>query len=395
VRINRGATRLLVLAVLGTGVLGAAPGAAASVQGTVVPALDSVLAAQFARSPAVPGIVARVDAPGLRWERAVGKADRAAGTPLSVGNTFRIASVTKTFTAAAVLTLVDQGRVTLDAAVARYLPPPYPGLLRRGGYDPDLITVRMLLDHTSGLYDYATDDGYRETALADLQRHWLPVEQIGWAMDHGRPYGAPGALFHYSDTGYVLLARIVESVTGSAQAAAYRRLLRYDRLGLTATWFESLEPAPGTAGARAHQYYVDATADLDVDTYTADPSFDLYGGGGLVSSVADLDRFYRALLDGRVLSRAALRTMLTLVPTGNDDGAGMGIFPRRIEGTTCWWHNGFWGSAVLYCPQRRLAVAVTVNAFTADRTTPSALADAVALATAASKLAPGPAARER
>ncbi|MER6796325.1 serine hydrolase, partial [Amycolatopsis mediterranei] len=95
-------------------------------------------------------------------------------------------------------------------------------------------------------------------------------------------------------------------------------------------------------------------------------------------------------LDGRVLSRAALRTMLTLVPAADGDGAGMGIFPRRIEGMTCWWHNGFWGSAVLYCPQRRLAVAVTVNAFTADRTTPTALADAVALATAASKSAPGP-----
>jgi D-alanyl-D-alanine carboxypeptidase len=386
VRINRGAACLLVIAVLSTGVLGA-PGAAASGQGTVMPALDSVLAEQFARSPAVPGIAARVDAPGLHWARAVGKADRATGTPLSAGNTFRIASVTKTFTAAAVLTLVDQRRVTLDAAVARYLPPPYLDLLRRGGYDPDLITVRMLLNHTSGLYDYATDDGYRETALTDLQRHWLPIEQIRWAMDHGSPYGTPGALFHYSDTGYVLLARIVESVTGSPQAAAYRRLLHYDRLGLTATWFETLEPAPGPARARAHQYYVDAAAGLDLDAYTADPSFDLYGGGGLVSSVADLNRFYQALLDGRVLSRAALRTMLTLVPTANGDGAGMGIFPRRIEGITCWWHNGFWGSAVLYCPQRRLAVAVTVNAFTADRTTPSALADAVALATAASKSA--------
>ncbi|ADJ45339.1 beta-lactamase class C [Amycolatopsis mediterranei S699] len=392
-RINRGAARLLVLAVLSTGVvdvLGTAPGSAASGPGTGMPALDSVLAEQFARSPAVPGIAARVDAPGLRWERAVGKADRATGTPLVAGNTFRIASVTKTFTAAAVLTLVDQRRVNLDAAVARYLSPPYLELLRRGGYDPDLITVRMLLDHTSGLYDYATDDSYRETALTDLHRHWLPTEQIGWAMDHGHPYGAPGALFHYSDTGYVLLARIVESVTGTAQAAAYRRLLRYDRLGLTATWFETLEPAPPTAGARAHQYYVDPAADLDLDAYTADPSFDLYGGGGLVSSVADLTRFYRALLDGRVLSRAALRTMLTLVPAADGDGAGMGIFPRRIEGMTCWWHNGFWGSAVLYCPQRRLAVAVTVNAFTADRTTPTALADAVALATAASKSAPGP-----
>jgi D-alanyl-D-alanine carboxypeptidase len=129
------------------------------------------------------------------------------------GKADRAASVTKTFTAAAVLTLVDQSRVTLDAAVARHLAPPYLDLLHRGGYDPDLVTVRMLLNHTSGLYDYATDDGYVETALADLQRHWTSVEQIGRAMDNGSPNGAPSALFHYSDTGHVLLARIVESVT--------------------------------------------------------------------------------------------------------------------------------------------------------------------------------------
>src|SRR3954449_300742 len=129
VRITRAAARLLVLAALGAGTLGAGtpgagtPGAGTPGAGTpgAVPsaatsALDGVLAEQFARSPAVPGIVARVDAPGLRWERAVGKADRAAGTPLTTGTTFRIASVTKTFTAAAVLTLVDQRRVTIDAA---------------------------------------------------------------------------------------------------------------------------------------------------------------------------------------------------------------------------------------------------------------------------------------
>jgi D-alanyl-D-alanine carboxypeptidase len=366
-----------------------APGAATASIQTGSPTLDRILAEQHRLSPSAPGIAARVDAPGIRWTGAVGSRERDGG-PLRVDDTFRIASVTKTFTAAAVLKLVDQHRLRLDEPVAGHLPGPYAELLRQGGYRADLITVRHLLTHTSGLYDYATDDGFVEAALTHLDRHWTPAEQVAWAMGHGGAYGAPGERFHYSDTGYVLLARIVEQVTGDSQAAAYRRLLCLDHLGLTSTWFETLEPAPRGAGARAHQYFVDAPSGMDVDTYAADPSFDLYGGGGLVSSVADLNRFYRALFDGRVISGSALHTMLTLTATGHDgDGAGMGIFPRVIAGAACWWHNGLWGAAVLYCPQHRLAVAVTTNAFTTDRTEPGAMTDAVALAAEAIRLLPG------
>jgi D-alanyl-D-alanine carboxypeptidase len=346
--------------------------------------LDDILAGQFARSPYVPGIAASVDAPGLRWGGSVGKSDVADGVPLRRDDTFRVASITKTFTAAAVLTLVDQRRVALDAPISRYLPGVYLRLLQAGGYRPDVITVRQLLSHTSGLYDYATDAGFFDRALADLRHRWTPIEQVGWAMTHGHPYGQPGEKFHYSDTGYVMLARIVESVTGLAQAPAYRTLLRYDCLGLTSTWFETLEPAPRTAGPRAHQYLVDPASGLNVDTYPADPSFDLFGGGGLVSSLADLNRFYRALLQGRVISGAALQTMLTLVDT--DHTAGMGIFTKVVDGVTCWWHNGVWGSATVYCPDRGLAVSVTVNAFVMDHSSPGALTDATELATTALRL---------
>lgn len=371
------------LVALTAGLLVATPAQALAADRPAARMLDRVLARQYALSPKVPGIAARVDAPGLRWAGALGASDRATGSPLAVGDTFRIASVTKTFTAAAVLALVDRRKVGLDAAIAQYLPQPYPRLLRRGGYRPDQITVRQLLTHTSGLYDYATDDRYVQTVLADLQRRWTPAEQVGWAMTQGSPYGGPGDRFRYSDTGYVLLARIVESVTHAPQAVAYRRLLGYDRLGLHSTWFETLEPAPRAAGPRAHQYFIDAGSGLDLDTYAADPSFDLYGGGGLVSSVSDLTRFYRALFDGRVISAPALRAMLTLVPVGHgDSAAGMGIFPGTVAGTTCWWHNGFWGSAVLYCPDHRLAVAVTINAYSTDDSAPGAMTDAAALATA-------------
>src|SRR5262245_19899255 len=103
--------------------------------------LDRVLAGEFARSPLAPGISARVDAPGLHWAGAVGVADRVAATPLRATDTFRIASVTKTFTAATVLSLVDRGRVRLDAPIASYLPAPYRSEERRVGKEERLSWV--------------------------------------------------------------------------------------------------------------------------------------------------------------------------------------------------------------------------------------------------------------
>ena len=341
--------------------------------------LHRVLARQFARSPLAPGISARVDAPGLHWAGAMGLADKEAATPLRATDTFRIASVTKTFTAATVLCLVDQGRVRLDAPIASYLPAPYSQILRDGGYDPHAITVRHLLTHTSGLYDYGQDPAYQQAVLADPRHRWTPVEQVTWAMTHGQPVSPPGKEFHYSDTGYVLLARIVEAVTGHRQAVAYRHLLNYRRLGLTATWFETLEPAPLSAPPRAHQYYENPDAGIDIDTYGADPSFDLYGGGGLVSSTADLNRFYRALLSGEIISPRSLRTML-------DHDASMGIFAETVDGMRCWEHEGFWGSLAMYCPDRKLAVSVTLNVNAPEQSMPSPDDDAVAFVRAATKI---------
>jgi D-alanyl-D-alanine carboxypeptidase len=159
--------------------------------------------------------------------------------------------------------------------------------------------------HTSGLYDYASDPTFVKYVLTHGRHHWTRPEQVRFAMTHGKPYGPPGKDFHYADTGYVLLGEIIERTTGRPLATALRRLLKFEKLGLAATYLESLEVRPHAAHPRAHQYYqqIDATA--------FDPSFDLYGGGGPISTVDDLTRFYRALLQGRVFEkRATLRTML-------------------------------------------------------------------------------------
>ena len=276
--------RLFALLVLTTGALGCTKTQSPTEQlgADLATLLDSALAA----SPGLPGAMLRVEAPslGLVWTKAVGLAKRG-GDSLRPEQTFRIASMTKTFVAAAILRLVEQGKVALDSPIARYILPASTAVIAKEGYDPDRITVRMLLQHTSGIFDCATEEGpggsqlvggYAERIRADPSHRWTRAEQLALATEVGSPYGEPGAVYHYSDTGYILLGEILETVTGLSMAQATRDLVGYQRLGLGNTYFETLEDVPPTAGPRLHQY-MDS-----IDANGLDASIDLYGGGGLV-----------------------------------------------------------------------------------------------------------------
>jgi D-alanyl-D-alanine carboxypeptidase len=268
-------------------------------------ALRAAVAAFAADHPTYPGVTLAVISPRLQWSGAAGHDAFGSRAVLQPTAGLRIASVTETFTAAAILRLVELGRLGLDDPIVDHLAPATVSLLRGDGYDVRAIRIRHLLVHTSGLYDYASDPAYVSYVLAHGHHHWTPREQVRFATRHGKPYAPPGREFHYSDTGYILLGEIIERQTGRSLAAAYRSLLHFDRLGLRRTYLETREPRPPAALPRAHQYYekIDATG--------FDPSFDLYDGGGLVSTVDDLARFYRALLHGRVFDKSAtLRTML-------------------------------------------------------------------------------------
>jgi D-alanyl-D-alanine carboxypeptidase len=306
--------------------------------------------------PSFPGVALTVRTRTLSWAGAAGVADRATRKPLSADADFRIASVTKTFTAAAILRLAETGKVSLDDPIARYLSPATVALLRGGGYDVDAIHVRNLLQHTSGLYDYAADPAFQAFVVSHPHHRWTRAEQIRFAMTHGRPLFPPGTDFHYSDTGYILLGEILERQTGHGLAAIYRGLLGFDRRGLHQTYLETLEPTPRRATPRAHQYLG------TTDTARFDPSFDLYGGGGLVSTVGDLASFYRALFGGQVFKNpATLKTMLGKPRPSGPADLGMGIFSETIGHATCWHHDGFWGTTVVHCPGTHVTLAITVN----------------------------------
>jgi len=326
--------------------------------------LDSVV-----ESGVTPGIMMRLDAPsiGLDWSGVAGVADLETGRPLSPRNPVRIASNTKTFVAAAALRLWEDGWLELDDPVADYLPAIYADLLASDGYNLDAMTIRHLLTHTSGLYDYADRDLFVEAILADPMHRWTPAEQLALAVEWGDPYGAPGEVYRYSDTGYVVLGLIVESVYEKGLAEAVRELVGLDALGLSDTWWETLEDPPSGAADRAHQYMGER------DTYSWDPSLDLYGGGGLVSTADDLTTFMRALFVGGIYTdEATADTMLTTIDgaVAGPDLSGspmvpgryrMGVEVQDLGGLTLYMHTGFWGTLAAYFPGQDIALSIAVT----------------------------------
>lgn len=332
--------------------------------------LQALAEEDLAAWPTMPARLLHVLAPGLGIdvEVAAGVADLETREPIRPGSRFRIASVTKSFVAAAALRLVEDGRLSLDGTVATLLPGEVDDLLRSGGYDTEAITLRHLLTHTSGIYDYAADaydpsiaDGFSAHVAVDPGRRWTRLEEIRFAVEHGRPYGPPGTVYGYSDTGACLVGEILERATGRTMGASIRDLVGYERLGIRHTWQETIEPEPPDLPPLSHQY------EGEMDIARLDPSVDLYGGGGLVSTCRDLGRFFRALLRGEVFRDPATLVEMTTTLEGiprteemvddDDPGShGMFLFRRELGGQTWWGHGGFWGTTAWTCPAHDVTI---------------------------------------
>jgi D-alanyl-D-alanine carboxypeptidase len=202
-------------------------------------ALDDAMDRHAASLPADRGLAFRVEAPriNLVWVQA-------RGADIRPDQTVRIASITKTFVAAATLRLVERGQLRLDERIQPLLSAPIAARLAADGYELQRITMRMLLTHTAGLFDYAEHPDYQARVGSDPSHIWTREEQIAFAVDHGDPLSAPGVAFAYSDTGYLLLGDILERVTGTPMAEAVRTLLEFQSHALSHTWFESSNPNP-------------------------------------------------------------------------------------------------------------------------------------------------------
>lgn len=278
---------------------------------------------------------------------------------LKANQPFRIASVTKVFVAVAILRLYEQGEVLLEDAISKYISQEHIALLKEGGYDPDKITIRHCLGHTSGLYDYAEGGPeYIEAASKTPNKIWSRTEQIQFAIDNGSPYAAPGAENNYSDTGYILLGEIIERTTKLDLAAALRSLLKFDELGMTSTYLQSLEESTQELPQEVHRY----VGSLDATKWHN--SVDLYGGGGLVSTTRDLSVFLQAVFNNRVFeNKNTLGTMLLLdgrYMEGNIPKQRLGFdsyYSKKLDVET-YLHSGFWGTLFVYIPTFNASIAI-------------------------------------
>ena len=273
-------------------------------------------------------------------------------------STFRTASSTKTFTAAATLRLWEQGRVALDDRLDAFLPGELIerlNIVDKRSYGSQ-IAIRHLLQHTCGIREPDNEE-YLEVVFQDPKKRWTPIEQIELAIEGGAPYNRPGTEARYSNTGYIILAIIIEQASELPLAQAFRSLLRFDGLGLDSIHLETLEAVPPAAGLRVRQYLGDQ------DVTDLDASIDLFGGGGLVSNARDLAGFWRALFEGRVFdSSATLDEMCRTVP-GPEEGVefGLGVFKEDVGSSWVWSHTGFWGSFAVHDPDSGMTIAGATN----------------------------------
>ncbi|MEU4823542.1 serine hydrolase domain-containing protein [Actinomadura sp. NPDC023710] len=321
----------------------------------------------------MPGLFAEVRDGEQVWRGAAGAADLATGRPVTADMRHRIGSITKTFTAAAVLQQVDSGQIGLDAPIGRYLPKLVPG--ERG----DAITVRMLINHTSGLAEYLPYAYPSLKAFPDLAEcrprslddHRLTrfdstelIEMGVTAPAAGAPGGTPGL---YSNTNYLLLGQLLEQVTGVA-AEKYITQNVIERAGLQGTEFPD---GPQINGPHSQAYeaffgMIDPPRDYSVfDMSYAGPS------ASLISTVADLNRFFGLLLAGEIVNPSSLAQMQRTVPVISQEGKeieyGLGLYPMEVTGGgTFWGHGGTtWGSGALSMISgdggRQMSVAVNLQ----------------------------------
>ncbi|MFD0555072.1 serine hydrolase domain-containing protein [Streptomyces rectiviolaceus] len=316
----------------------------------------------------VPGATGQVDDRYSIWTGTAGVGDLKSGAPRSAVDRYRIGSMTKTFVATVLLQLEAEGRLGLDDKVDTWLP----GVVQGNGHDGRRISVRQLLNHTSGIFSYTADPeflerGFTEKFLDHRYDTYTPAELVGIAMRH-KPLFDPGAGWSYSNTNYTLAGMIIEKVSGHAyEDEIGRRIVK--PLGLYATSVPRTASSMPKPSSRAY-------SKLSLAPKPTDPTHDVTelnpsaagSAGAMISGSGDLNRFYSALLGGRLLPAEQLREMKTTVPVsgaGLITGYGLGLMKFEPScGVSVWGHGGnIQGSAsqAVTTPDGKHSLSVNFN----------------------------------
>ncbi|MGW6457441.1 serine hydrolase domain-containing protein [Streptomyces sp. NPDC055078] len=311
-------------------------------------ALDAIVAA------GTPGALARVSDDGDRWSGSSGSADLRTERPRGATDRFRVGSLTKTFTATVLLQLEAEGVLSLGDSVETWLP----GVVRGRGHDGREVSLRQLLNHSSGIFNYNRDPGFlaRFTGEPFLEHRYegaTPEELVRIGLSHP-PEFAPGTGWSYSDTNYILAGMVIERATGSTYASQVgQRIITPLKLRSTTVPGTSSE-VPRPHARHYSRLYADHPDAPIHDVTEFNPSV-AGAAGQIISTAADLNRFFSSLLAGEVLPAGQLRAMLRTIPIGTgeeppgraDSGGrssaayGLGIRSDTLScGVTVWGHGG-------------------------------------------------------
>ncbi|MEQ8143828.1 serine hydrolase domain-containing protein [Streptomyces sp. OP7] len=297
-------------------------------------------AVQAAVADGVPGVTVRAEDRRGTWTATAGVGDLRSERKRSPQDRYRVGSITKTFVATVLLQLEAEGKLSLDDTVDTWLP----GLVTGNGHDGTRITLRQLLNHTSGVFNYTADEDFGRTYFLEegfFEHRYdtlAPEELVRIATSH-EPDFAPGAGWNYSNTNYVLAGMVIEKATGRPYGEEVRRRV-IAPLHLTGTSVPGTRTGVPGPSSRAYGKLTQDGSGPVHDVTRLNPSM-ASSAGEMISDSKDLGRFYRALLTGRLLPREQLDEMTDTVAVDARNGYGLGLMKTELScGVTVWGHGG-------------------------------------------------------
>lgn len=306
---------------------------------------------------------------------------------LSKNSPFYTASITKMLTATSIGILKDQNKVNLEDEIDQYLPKTLTNRLHvfNGKDYSGEITIAHLLQHTSGLPDYFTDatiDGSPNIInqlLVKTTKSWSPQEMIEFTKEKMTPHFIPGQGYHYTDTEYVILALIIENVSGISLDEFFQQFI-FKPLGMDSSYINLKSLSKNTEFEIA-RFYLGNIELSSIKSLSAD-----WGGGGLVSNTQDLISFFKGFNQDLILKKETRLAMQNWVyeTVGMDYGFGIRkiTFRELINKDTdlqVLGHSGSTASFLWYCPQLDTYIAGTLNQLEASKSTPSLVHDILSL----------------
>jgi D-alanyl-D-alanine carboxypeptidase len=295
------------------------------------------------------------------WLGAAGKADLHNNINMQACNISRVGSTVKMFTATTVLILSEEGKLNLDDKISSYLE----GDVIEKIENADKATIRQLLQHSSGIYNYIQDLQFQTASTNDLIREWKAEDLLHYAYNKNA-YFEPGEDVRYSNTGYILLGLLIEKIEGKPFYKVFEEKL-FVPYGLTMTRFAATDPVPDGIV----RGYIDLYSNLQVIESTYFSGWDYYtADGGLISNPYDLSVFFQALMKGEILQPQSLAAMFSLMTPKEPDpdffpiSYGLGIFKIETPQGIAYMHSGDaigYYANMLYFPEDSTTIVYAVN----------------------------------